>query len=406
MAQYTITFSCGHTGTIRLYGKESDRQRSIRYYEENGLCPECYKKQQEEAEKKRIEEKAKEAADLGLSELTGTEKQIAWANKIRVALINDALTHKAEAEGALRSGRAQNIDRVQRSIACYDAICQVIGSEERASQIIAWRNEDTFNTVSHYHEAYDDLTSGRRSPDDYRFSYGTFFVEVVKYLLRDQVPEVKEVTLSPETKRSETLVKISYTDRAVVLDSPKDRGVIDTAKSCGFRWNGCAWEMKIALMTGSAEDRATEIANKLLVGGYQVTVPVEIKDAVVEGKFEARCTRWITSHRGDLDHVWVNWDRDDETMYYKSGEVTGAKWVRGEGMSVPASSADEIEDFAQMYGFRISPGASTVIEAYRRKVMIVEPAEGEAEHKEDGSAKLDDILESSRDVIEDLKDED
>lgn len=42
MARYTVKFSCGHEGTIELFGKDVDRKRKIAYFEENGLCPECY----------------------------------------------------------------------------------------------------------------------------------------------------------------------------------------------------------------------------------------------------------------------------------------------------------------------------------------------------------------------------
>ena len=45
MAKYTITMSCGHTDTVELFGREKDRQRKIEYFEEQGLCKECYKKE-------------------------------------------------------------------------------------------------------------------------------------------------------------------------------------------------------------------------------------------------------------------------------------------------------------------------------------------------------------------------
>ena len=47
--KYDITYSCGHAGTVELYGKTSDRESKIRWYETTAVCPECYKKQQEEA---------------------------------------------------------------------------------------------------------------------------------------------------------------------------------------------------------------------------------------------------------------------------------------------------------------------------------------------------------------------
>lgn len=43
--KYEVTFSCGHTHTVELFGKTSDRERKIKYYETYGVCPDCYKAQ-------------------------------------------------------------------------------------------------------------------------------------------------------------------------------------------------------------------------------------------------------------------------------------------------------------------------------------------------------------------------
>lgn len=71
-----ITYSCGHEGTIEVFGKAEERERKIKYFEEYGLCPDCYKAE------KQTEEKAF-AEGHELPELKGSEKQISWANKIR-----------------------------------------------------------------------------------------------------------------------------------------------------------------------------------------------------------------------------------------------------------------------------------------------------------------------------------
>ena len=49
MAQYTYPYRCGHgSGTVRLYGKESERQRKLAWYANTFVCLECYKKQKAE----------------------------------------------------------------------------------------------------------------------------------------------------------------------------------------------------------------------------------------------------------------------------------------------------------------------------------------------------------------------
>ena len=51
MAKYEVKFSCGHIETIELCGKVSERESKIKYYEEHGICSECYKAQRQAKEK-------------------------------------------------------------------------------------------------------------------------------------------------------------------------------------------------------------------------------------------------------------------------------------------------------------------------------------------------------------------
>lgn len=50
MAKYEVKFSCGHTQVIELFGKDKDRQRKIEYFENRGLCKDCYKAMMQEIE--------------------------------------------------------------------------------------------------------------------------------------------------------------------------------------------------------------------------------------------------------------------------------------------------------------------------------------------------------------------
>lgn len=76
--KYDVKMSCGHMVTIQLFGKGEERERKVKWLEENGLCQKC----QLDAEKKLARSK-------NLSELIGTVKQINWALRIRNRLIQD-----------------------------------------------------------------------------------------------------------------------------------------------------------------------------------------------------------------------------------------------------------------------------------------------------------------------------
>lgn len=94
MAKYDVTFSCGHTETIQLYGKDSDKKRRIEWLEKYGTCSECYKNFLDE----QAEECKKKCNDIGLF-IEGSEKQIRWAYRIAATSIykNIELIKKAEA---------------------------------------------------------------------------------------------------------------------------------------------------------------------------------------------------------------------------------------------------------------------------------------------------------------------
>lgn len=81
MAKYNVDYSCGHSATLQLYGPEKDRTRKIDWLERSGLCKECFDAKREADFAARNAEAAAENAPLPA--LTGSEKQIAWAESIR-----------------------------------------------------------------------------------------------------------------------------------------------------------------------------------------------------------------------------------------------------------------------------------------------------------------------------------
>lgn len=419
MAQYEVKFSCGHTGIIQLFGKETDRQRKISWYEKHGLCPECYRKQQEEEKKAAAEKTAAEAASLGLPELVGSPKQIAWADKIRVGIVNTIADCNqkllAAADEAKEAGKGPEVQPdIDAALRLVDALSHVISAEKSASKIIDWDQKctDVFKLVKiHKISVAKDIKSGTKVPEDFDQEYGGFFVEAMRILYSpapEATTENKEdsVILAPKEKKSSTLVTVKYTENQVTVESPKDPAVIQTVKAAGFRWNVKSWRLNINATSGKASDRAAEIANKLLNAGLQVQVPEEIREAAVSGAYTPRCYRWVfTRNNDDPDHVYVIWGRDAD-MYQKACSIAGAKWIHDlQCIRIPASSADEIEDFAAINGFQISPGAAKILDGYRKSVQIVAPEEKQEEKPQDESEKLKDILNSSREVIEDLKDD-
>lgn len=80
--KYTVTFACGHTHTVELYGPMDERKRKVAYLE-TVECKDCKKAKLEAERKAESEAAAQKAKEGGLPELEGSPKQIAWAETLR-----------------------------------------------------------------------------------------------------------------------------------------------------------------------------------------------------------------------------------------------------------------------------------------------------------------------------------
>jgi hypothetical protein len=75
MAKYIVKHTCGHQVGVQLFGKYADREKRIAWLETQE-CDEC-RRAKANAEAATMKEAR------GLQDLTGSEKQVAWANTIR-----------------------------------------------------------------------------------------------------------------------------------------------------------------------------------------------------------------------------------------------------------------------------------------------------------------------------------
>lgn len=79
MAQYHITHTCGHDETVQIYGTNvhGERERKAAWLESKP-CRDCER------------EALREENLGGAVELTGSDKQVAWANDLRAKAIAEA----------------------------------------------------------------------------------------------------------------------------------------------------------------------------------------------------------------------------------------------------------------------------------------------------------------------------
>ncbi|WP_210211003.1 hypothetical protein [Rhodomicrobium lacus] len=84
MANYSIAYSCGHTADKQLYGKHDERQSYIAWAGKSGICPACAA-----ANAQRAAEAVE--SEYALPALAGSDKQVAWARKIRAEKVGEAV---------------------------------------------------------------------------------------------------------------------------------------------------------------------------------------------------------------------------------------------------------------------------------------------------------------------------
>lgn len=88
MGKYLITYKCGHTKEVQLYGKIEDRIKKLEWMEQHALCSDCNREGMKEKHLQEYKKALQESGSLPI--LQGSEKQVAWAITIRQKWIDTA----------------------------------------------------------------------------------------------------------------------------------------------------------------------------------------------------------------------------------------------------------------------------------------------------------------------------
>lgn len=377
MSWYEGTFSCGHDGCVSIIGPSKDREwKKERAF--SGLCPECYKKKQEEKRHQANLRAAEKSSEMDLPALTGSEKQIAWANTLRLKVI--------ESYEEITDAYEKNYERAKSYLEKMER--EGTPSEHTLSDLkfyVPGNNGDKLLTSrEELSDAVDYILSAKTDASfwiDSRYktdNFSSFVQEYREYNAKTDIPdEIKEeisiqkeqLTVIPaiEDKKS-GVVEIMYMDNGKILSAKyiKHEEFISIIKEFNFKWDGTAWFRKISEYTGAIADRAAELGNRLLTVGYTVQFPDETsKHAAVSGRFEPENDRWVKWNTGE-NRFEIVWKRRNDTLYGAALKLPGAKWRNG-GMAVNVEFYKEVLDFAETMGFSISMTAQEKIRKYMEK---------------------------------------
>lgn len=378
MAKARAICTCTHCGaTFEVEAVKGNRRDADSWeawaVEHYDTCPACELSIRREA----AAETAKKAAEEGLPQLTGSEKQVMWALSLREAKLEEVSQYVAKTKF-----KPEDMEIV-------NACAALVAQQTKASWWIDNRR-----------------TSPLRLLND---MYPT-----AKEQLEENKPEATaakaEATMMPE-EVSHATVSVVVAEDAVTAKTPKDEDFRQIVKSLGFFWDAdsTSWRKDISAFTGSATERAAELINHLLRAGFPVECfDEDARKRAVSADFAPECKRWITKiasgpHCGMLA---IDIPSEDRQKLYDAARAISPKAIyRNGSVLVPVHLCDLVEDFASLYGYQLSKKTKETIAEYRNQLANAErvaPAVPEAPVQQD---KLQEILSSDSSVLPDLADE-
>ena len=370
MAKYNVKFSCGHNETIELFGKVSERMRRIEYYGENCLCSDCRKAEREKMYNEFLEK-------MNAPELVGTEAQVKYAEDIRTKVFFKVGT-----------GTVSGCEEDQNDF--KEAVRTLFHD---FSQSKFWIEEfKDFNPIrtasymaktinSHIDKWNESIKDAERKADEERN---------------------KNPALIPQNHTHGGVVRVTIGENFIDTIYVQDDSFRRIVKDAGYRWNGSNWHRNIDCFNGPLKDRAADLCNKLLLNGFSVDVQDDdVRAMAVDCSFQPECKKWVHTFDSDVGWLGIEIPYGEDRLYRLAREIKGSRWDKGFVMC-PISRYNEVLDFADSNGYKVSDTSAKEIEKYKESIGIfVSPVKKDVEKTD----KLNDILNSSDDVIPDLLDD-
>lgn len=399
MARATAICTCSVCGkTFEKYTVKANRREADSWEEwakqAFTVCPECERK---EHEAKAAELAAQAAAD-GMATLTGSPKQVVWAEQIRaskLALIEQYWAKMLENyETAKANGREKSVARMERDMKLFNATRDWILT--KAASASWWID-------------YRDAGTERIILDTYRDHKAD--IDAVAEGIDTQPEPVATETLEPENPTHGTAT-IQIVGQDVQAIYPKDEDFRRIVKGFGCKFSSelGRWYLSCNQFTGEPKDRAAELANILMREGFSVSLDRELVDMAVNATFTPRVKLWVRCLDSGRHAGWLSidlpnekgQDKERERLYTEARSLRGSDYAAG-SVLVPVSSHDLVEDFARVNGYKLSRGTLEAIAKYEAARLGVTPATPAEQERPD---VLADILKSDDAVLPDLVDDD
>ncbi len=375
---------CGKDFEIEVY--KPNRRTADSYAEwvskTRTICYDCEQEITEARRKEENEAAAKKAEEAGLPQLVGSEKQIAWATTIRQSLVDEVMgsEHVSYEVSAVRKAK--------------ETFMELISGDEFLTA--KWWIDHRENTRT---AVYDKIKAIQKKAAEEAAAAAEPAQEPAKEEpAAEEVPDI----VAPAEATKPGVADVSVDRGSVTAMYLKDDAFRSVVKALGFRWEG-VWFLKASELTGDPENVAVELICKLLAKGFTVRVVAKDRAEVIRrvkaGEYSPMTTRWVIGF--DSKTFGIRWGAGDD-LYDLARSLPGSGYSMG-CVTVPMKNYKAVEDFAQAKGFRFTKSAQEMLEEMTRKTAIVDPVVKEAQYDEH---PVSEVLNSSREVLDDLKEDD
>lgn len=365
MAKYTVQCSdCSTEMQVSLFGPNKDREWKLEKLD--WVCDDC-KAKRLLAQGRAAAEKT---ADLGLPELTGTEKQIAWANQIRAAAYEKRI--------AIRSSALRDADfELKNDPGCdwmFDQQTVEGGGRFKSQQIVKKLKAEVLaalepmrdQIISDTESRFFGVESARwwiDNRDDLSGAFAKSIAKTIKLMQSPKAPATAEAAeakaesmLAPEGElSSQAVCEITVSETGVTVDLPvKIEAFRMMVKNAGFSWESGAWKCK---SSSRREERAAWVGFNALAMGIRVVVHHdEVREAIKTGNVKGQ---WVALNKDNTRFLLSWWAGD---WYDTCRKLPGARWDKP-FMTVPVRYAAEVADFAATERWGITPAAQRMIDS-------------------------------------------
>lgn len=350
MANYSITYSCGHAGVVNIQGKVKDRPWK-ESQERGKLCPECYQAELDTQRAAENAESAKVAAEQKLPELLGSPKAVAYGETCRIAVLKRINELRMKIENSPRPEAARHLEQLDLTVKHFidkhrSASWWIDTSKMYEGEFFKMLDAARFEAEAANEKAASEATSKQPADDSHM-------------IVRPEEP----VTESPAT--------IRVVESVVEAHLPEKRDDFrEIVRRLGLEWGDGRWYRKLIARNGAPGDRAAELAHHLLAAGFIVKIADgEIRSKVIAANYEPEHTRWVNTVRDDHAEypgwLYILWGKDDD-LYAAARKVKGSKYLKP-GVIVPPRHFAEVLDFAEMYDFRLLPPAQRAVEQAKKE---------------------------------------